>query len=99
MEAKDIKEFVEFVEMAKELAPVASEIVDILVDLYGPVLSKVMDAVWEKKVDVNIAAWKKYTKAGLTREQAVQLILGSSGLSLQSTLEYLAKNLTASKGK
>jgi len=98
MKTKDIQEFAEFVEMAKELAPAVSEIVGTLVDMYGPVLSKVLDAVWEKQVDIKILAWQKYTKAGLTSDQAIKLILGSEN-PLRNMLESLAKNFTySSKG-
>lgn len=90
---QDFDELAELVDLAKQMAPEISNIVDTLVNEYGPILSKVLDPISERIVDNKIKAYKKYTEAGISPDHAIQLILNSfSGSVLSNTLETMAKN-------
>jgi hypothetical protein len=97
MKVDDVKEVAEFVQTAVAMAPVISEVVDKLLSLYGPILSKVIDAVMEKQVTNNIFYAERYKIAGFSPEATLALLLNNKQ-NLNSIIEIVQKS-TTTKGK
>ena len=90
--AEDIKNIIEYAEMAKELKPLAREIVDIITG-FGPEVFDLLSAMSRGAVDLKIDMIRQYEKSGFTVEQAMYLVASDMDAirKMQSTNKEIEK--------
>lgn len=74
----DIGEIKALLEMAKLYRPVADEVIDMVIEEYGPVLGKVVVALRDAQIEQTDRTIKAFTERGYTREESILLTINAN---------------------
>jgi len=81
-----------YLNVAKELKPFMPQIVDIILE-YGSESKKIVRAIVDTICEMKLYAIQKYTSEGLTKDQAILLVMDSSH-AIAKQLEKSSINAT-----
>ena len=89
-EIEDLQEINTYMELARQLAPVADAIVDV-VRAYEPAIKSLLEDLVDGNCDLTARAYNNYIAHGFSKDEAILLTLNSKAAFTESLRDQLAK--------